>query len=68
MQLKSLGLDYLAHMIGTGERDNETWGTLPVAPSLRLHALLHVLHTVDPGDFSLSPPDLISQRKEISVS
>ena len=68
MQLKSLGLDQLAHMIGTGERDNETWGTLPVAPSLWLHALLHVLHTVNPGDFSLSPPDLISQRKEISVS
>ena len=31
MQLKSLGLDHLAHMIGTGEMDNETWGTLPVA-------------------------------------
>ena len=68
MQLKSLGLDHLAHMIGTGEMDNETWGTLPVAPSLWLHALLHVLHTVDPGYFSLSSPDLTNQRKEISVS
>ena len=35
-----------------------------MSPSLWLRAQLHVLHTVDSGNFSFTSPDPINQRKE----